>query len=140
MNISPPRFKCKIPGYLSYPISAGDIAKEIQPETNDYPFSFSFFSYKHPKQNQESIPSYSVLSLRFRLPYPSEPEPRWELTVHPVFRIHRKQISDLLFTKGFFAIRDWLNLSRPPSWYISSHNISVDYITSQKIISYHISA
>lgn len=131
-SILAPKYKDKLPGYLSYPLLSSDISTSIAIHANKYPLEYCFWNYHAPKQNHKDSLPYEVCTLRFSIRLPTENHDGgslWELDIRPVLRTHKKIISDLLSNEGFPKLETWLTAPRTPLWLSTpGHSLKLKYL------------
>jgi hypothetical protein len=128
----PTGYKAKLPGYLSYPVKAGEISTALAESAHHDELTMVFYSrpvnsaLEFQKMLADRSP-YPVIEAEYR---PAQKpglsaaafmiaagwyNERWRLTIYPVLRELRHLANGLLHEQGFPALRLWLERARTAS-------------------------
>ena len=148
--MEPPRFKPKLPRFLSFPIGfeAVKTALHTVPIFNELELSFSKHSVLSSTKFRKIVESecpYTVLTACFvrwgKSPsFGDDPwiqanlRGRWTVWLYPCARESKATAKAAILTNGLPKIAQWLSEERPETWYSGRKSCEVIFIPKEKTV------
>ncbi len=147
MNAHSPVLKDRLPRFLSYPLTTSEILSHLSVEVAGYPLQFGFSDSRSVHCPTDLIPVVTFRFLYADIEYPKGilsdisrvlgySLPRWDLTVHSIFKTQRPLIRSLLFASGCEKLQTWHEAMRSPNWYQQNHCFRVLFDPERGMLSY----
>ena len=148
MGALAPRYKPKLPSFLSFPIGAEVINGFVRdvPQFGSLELVFSadpMLSAIRFRRLIEADEPHPVLRADF-VRWDKKPsigdefqeylQGKWSLWVYPVRRALKAKARQILVAQGLPRIVEWLALDRPPSWYFGRKRCEVVFVPKDETV------